>query len=90
MTAGLHGRYRLQGQVVEGTGDITQGAGRHLAVQGRGFEFLVSEQYLDDTDIDTLFKQMGRETVATGIITLLMNRSSIESTTDIIPTTASP
>jgi len=50
----------------------------------------VSEQHLDDADIYLLFKQVRRETVATGIITLLMNRNPIESTTGIIPTSASP
>ena len=76
--------------MVKWTGNIAQGPRSNLAVQGRGLEFVVSEQHLDHADVHLLFKQVRRETMATGIITLLMNRSSIESTTGIIPTTTSP
>lgn len=76
--------------MLEWTGDVTQSAGGNLAVQSRGFEFLVTKQHLDHADIDTLLQQMGRERMATGIITLLMNRIPIESTTGIIPTPARP
>ena len=33
-------------------------------IDGRGVEPLVSEQHLDDADVDLLFKQMGGEAVA--------------------------
>ena len=72
------------------TDNFTQRASGDLGVQCCGIELLVSKQHLNHTDVDLLLEQMSRKTVATGIITLLMNRNPIESTTDIIPTTVRP
>ena len=64
--------------------------GRNLAIAGGVLDLLVSQEHLDDADILMVLEQMRGEGVPTGIITLLMNRTPIEFTIDIILTTVSP
>ncbi len=61
-----------------------------MGVDHRGLDVFVTKQFLNGANIVTILQQMGGERVATGIITLLINRSPIESTTAIIPTTVKP
>ena len=49
----------------------------------------MTQQYLDDTNINTGFQQVSGEGMTTGIITLLTNRSFIKSTIVITQTTVS-
>ena len=60
-------RYRLQRQMLERAGDVSKGAGSDLGVERGGFQLLVSEQHLDDTNIDALLKQVSRKAVPKGV-----------------------
>jgi len=77
-------------QAVDGGGCILRGDFGQTGVTGGGGGARVTEQALDVTQTQTLLEQMGGIAVATGIITLLMNRNLVGSSTRIIPTTVSP
>jgi len=53
--------HRLQG--LQRTDDFVKEVGSDLGVDHRGVELLVTEQRLDDADVDLLLEQVGREAV---------------------------
>src|SRR5471032_2801121 len=62
--AGSGGRLDRHGEAFERAGDVADSPGGDLGVERRGVELLVSEQHLDDADVDLLLEQMGGEAVA--------------------------
>src|SRR5271166_1697612 len=67
-----HGRRRLswriasllkQGEPVERAHHLADRGGGHARVERRRVELGVSQEYLDDPDIDILLKKMGRKAV---------------------------
>src|SRR5271154_2859519 len=55
---------REHAKLVERAGHGAHRSGRDLGVEGGVVQLRVPEQDLDDADIDAVFQQMGRETVA--------------------------
>ena len=72
------------------TAFTTQVVRHPVHVTQRGVNILMPHLLLQLGNRHPRRQLMGRVGVATGIITLLMNRDLIESTTGIIPTTANP
>ena len=59
-----HG-FSLEGlQGLDRTHHLTQNIGGHLGIQRRGFQFLVTEQHLDNPNIDLLLQQMRGKAVS--------------------------
>src|SRR5690606_20619593 len=56
-----------QRQSVERTDDRPHRLRRHLGVEGSGVELGVTEQRLDDADINPVLEQMGSEAVPQGV-----------------------
>ena len=84
----LHGRIDVQ--ILQRAFHLAQKFGCDLAVAGGVLQLFVAQEHLDDADILMMLEQVRGEGMATGIITLLINRTPIESTTGIIPTMANP
>src|SRR5271168_2199851 len=63
-TAASRRRRDRHGQAFERAGHFADGSGGDLGVERRGVELLVSEQHLDDADVDLVLEQMGGEAVA--------------------------
>ena len=59
-----HGRSLGRSRRLQRTDDFAQRFGCHLGIQRSGIEPLVPEQHLDDANIDLLFQQVRRKTVA--------------------------
>lgn len=57
----------LGGQTVQRTGDLVQQVGSHLDVERGVLKLGVAGQNLDYADVDLLFEEMCRETVAQGM-----------------------
>ena len=59
-----HERALRAGQALQGTDHLAQQVGSHLGIENRGLDLLVSEQHLDDPDIDLLFQQVSCKRVS--------------------------
>ncbi len=81
---------QLDLQVFQWAFDLTQERGCDLAIAGGVLKLFVTQEHLDDADIGVVLEQVRGERVTTGITTLLINRTPIESITGIIPTMANP
>ena len=57
------GWLHLPSEPVERAHDIAQRACRDLGIERRGLQLLMSQQHLDDADVDLLLQEMGGEAV---------------------------
>ena len=55
------------GQALQRADHFAQQVGGHLGIEDRGLDLLVSEQHLDDPDVDLLFQQVGGEAMPKGV-----------------------